>query len=268
MKLASFEKLAVLWSITVGFVQGQEVHEVNHGAFEDASLPEQQFLRKAKQGDSLTNATFSDQEWQGEASKPFWVNNHRWASREAFFEGGGRCHTREGTTEEKENNLKLLQTWEAGDDHHRHLQGAVVPVNFIIFSSSSGIGEVTQQQITSQMAVLNAAYAASSFSFYVFNIQRVRSDAFFNCDYDNEAFKIGYRRGGAESMNVYLCNPVGGELGWATFPWMGASAWDDGVVVNYASLPGGTLAPYNLGDVSGSSDFIGGGQSCVPNNCV
>jgi hypothetical protein len=50
------------------------------------------------------------------------------------------------------------------------------------------------------------------------------------------------------SLNLYTCKPGQGLLGWATFPWnlAGASS-KDGVVVHYASLPGGSLAPFNLG---------------------
>jgi hypothetical protein len=257
MKFATIQNIAAFLITSAGFVQSHGIHEGNLGTFDEDSLAGQQFLRKAKQDGSLPNTTLKDKEWHGNDDKPFWVNNYRWESRKAFFEGGGRCHTREPTAEEKEQNAKVLRKWHDGDEKHRHLQGSFnVPVNVVVFTSSSGIGDVTQQQIDTQIAVLNAAYNPY-FVFYVFNIQRIRNTALFNCDYNNDTpIKTGNRRGGAETMNLYLCDPVGGDLGWATFPSSGASNWDDGVVLNYATLPGGTLAPYNLGDVSGSSDII------------
>ncbi|WP_315816105.1 M43 family zinc metalloprotease [Paraflavitalea speifideaquila] len=58
--------------------------------------------------------------------------------------------------------------------------------------------------------------------------------------------------GGADSwdptryLNIWLTNISGGILGYATFPG-GSVAAEQGVVVLYSSVPGGSAAPYNKG---------------------
>ena len=60
--------------------------------------------------------------------------------------------------------------------------------------------------------------------------------------------KAALRQGTAKDLNLYTNAPGGGLLGWATFPWDYASApLLDGVVVWYASFPGGAASPYHEG---------------------
>jgi hypothetical protein len=61
--------------------------------------------------------------------------------------------------------------------------------------------------------------------------------------------KRALHRGGSRTLNIYLNEPGGGLLGWATFPqWYANRKKMDGVVINQASLWGGPAAPYNRGD--------------------
>jgi len=51
------------------------------------------------------------------------------------------------------------------------------------------------------------------------------------------------------SPNVYTCSPAGGLLGWATLPSNAKSlTTQDGIVLNFRMLPGGSFSPYNVGD--------------------
>jgi len=121
-------------------------------------------------------------------------------------------------------------------------------------------GDVSQQLIDDQIAVLNAAYAgqtggsATPFTFSLAGVTRTDNASWFNtCDVaSTEAeMKGALRVGGPGTLNLYTCNPGGGLLGWATFPsWYAGAPSDDGVVVLYSSLPGGGAAPYDLGDTA------------------
>ena len=60
------------------------------------------------------------------------------------------------------------------------------------------------------------------------------------------------RKGGAASLNVYsvgfITSSNGDLLGYATFPWSySGSPQNDGVVILYSTVPGGTATHYNLG---------------------
>ena len=131
----------------------------------------------------------------------------------------------------------------------------VVPVYVHRIHASNGTGgAVTASQITQQIGVLNAAYSPSGFSFSLAATDDSNNDAWYattNGTSDETAMKTALRKGGSNALNLYLNNMGGGLLGWATFPNNYASQPNmDGVVALFTSLPGGTAAPYNLGDTA------------------
>jgi hypothetical protein len=129
----------------------------------------------------------------------------------------------------------------------------VIPVYVHRIHASSGSGGgVTNAQITTQLNVLDAAYAASGFSFTLAATDDSNNDAWYTATPGTNAekqMKAALRKGGSNALNFYTNNMGQGLLGWATFPSSYASRpTDDGVVVLFSSLPGGSAAPYNLGD--------------------
>jgi hypothetical protein len=136
------------------------------------------------------------------------------------------------------------------------VSGGVINVYFHVISQGSGEanGDLSAQTIQSQIDILNAAYMSSGWSFNLVATDRTENATWFNtCDSSSaeSAMKNTLRQGSADDLNVYSCNAGGGLLGWATFPSSyNSSPKMDGVVLLYASLPGGSAAPYNLGDTA------------------
>ncbi len=130
--------------------------------------------------------------------------------------------------------------------------GGVISVYFHVVDDGVN-GAVSDADIAAQLQVLNGAYAGTGWSFNLVATDRTTNAAWFNNCYGSgeDPMKSALRQGSADDLNLYTCNPSGGLLGWATFPSSYTSApSDDGVVLLYSSLPGGSAAPYNLGDTA------------------
>jgi hypothetical protein len=130
----------------------------------------------------------------------------------------------------------------------------VIPVYVHVIHRSDGSGgAVTTAQINNQIAVLNAAYAPSSFSFALTAVDHSNNNTWYTTTggSSERQMKTALRRGGSNALNMYTNEMGGGLLGWATFPSSYASdPAMDGIVLLFSSLPGGTAAPYNLGDTA------------------
>lgn len=126
-----------------------------------------------------------------------------------------------------------------------------VPVWFHVIRNNSGQGDVSDQRLAAQLAVLNDAYNEYGFTFVHAGTTRTNNTTWYTATGGNaeKQMKNALRRGGPETLNFYTNNMGGGLLGWATFPSdYKKNAKMDGVVVLNASLPGGSAAPYNQGD--------------------
>jgi hypothetical protein len=135
----------------------------------------------------------------------------------------------------------------------------------------------SSQQIYNQVAVLNQRYAGTGFQFRLVGIDRWRQAYWFYYAGPNTVYqtqmKNYLRKGGKATLNVYSVGFVNiaqqvsligksaitrgtacsrdslsqGLLGYATFPWQVGNLRDDGIVLLYTAIPGGTKAGYTGG---------------------
>ncbi|MGW1769449.1 zinc metalloprotease [Streptomyces sp. NPDC002073] len=137
----------------------------------------------------------------------------------------------------------------------------VIPVYWHVISKDETVegGNVSDNAIAKQMSVLNDAFASTGFAFELQATTRTVEAEWYIITRDGSSqnsMKEALRVGGAGALNVYSVGSIMDELGekeetgYSTFPSSYQSApKDDGVVISYATMPGGTFAPYNLGHV-------------------
>lgn len=126
-----------------------------------------------------------------------------------------------------------------------------IPVYVHVIRDNAGNGDVSDSRIASQISVLNAAYAPYNYQFNLVATTRTNNSTWYTSTggTSETQMKNALRQGSADDLNIYCNNMGGGLLGWATFPSSYASnPKKDGVVILSASMPGGSAAPYNLGD--------------------
>jgi hypothetical protein len=137
-----------------------------------------------------------------------------------------------------------------------------IPVAFHVINNGKGIanGDIPLSQVQAQVKVLNEAFAGSTggantpFRFALKTVTRTTNAEWYTMGYGSRAERVAkaaLHTGGANTLNVYSANLGGGLLGWATWPWAYEEHPElDGIVILYSSVPGGTEAPYNLGDTA------------------
>ncbi|KAH8830623.1 metalloprotease [Flagelloscypha sp. PMI_526] len=122
-------------------------------------------------------------------------------------------------------------------------------------TSLSG-GYVPDSQLTAQTDVMNAAYSNMGITWVTANITRTLNANWFTTagpsNSQQTAMKTALRTGGKADLNVYTVGFQSGAgaglLGYSTFPSSYSSApTDDGVVMLYSSVPGGSTTNYNEG---------------------
>jgi hypothetical protein len=134
--------------------------------------------------------------------------------------------------------------------------GAAIPVYVHVMAAKDGSGDVTRSQVRRQVDVLNTTFSggestAAADTGFTFSLAGI--DRYYNNTWHKDGASAKYRKqtrqGGADALNVWLVDFK--YLGIATFPWDYAKQPGiDGIRVHYDSLPGGSIANYNLGETA------------------
>ncbi len=180
-----------------------------------------------------------------------------WVSQRAFIESGARCGTRDVDEEEQaEIETEAAMRLSGRERRMPLVSGGTVNVYFHVIDKGTGIanGDIPDSMITGQIDVLNAAYAPWGWTFNLVSTDRTTNATWYTMTPGStaeRAAKTALRQGTAADLNIYSAGIGGGLLGWSTFPSdYPKNPSYDGVVVLYSSLPGGSAAPYNLGDTA------------------
>jgi len=196
-----------------------------------------------------------------ERDRPFTLGGVTYESQAAFIAGGGRCGTVARGRGIRTPAPEQIQRWLA---EQRLPAGGVIPVAFHVISGPRGEGDVPEAWLDAQIVALNRAYAGldyagnpvagaavTGYTFQKASVSRTHDNQWFHMTPGSRAefvAKTTLTVYPPATLNLYTCGPGHRLLGWATFPWELADNQNmDGVVIHYASLPGGPLAPYNLG---------------------
>lgn len=151
--------------------------------------------------------------------------------------------------------LEVLQLKRALDSQPRFQRRArtadstlQIPVVLHIVTSTRGQGAVAQSQIDAQLAVLNAAFIPHGFSFRIDASDTTANDRWFT-GMDDYRMMDQLAVDPERYLNIFLSNSSDGTLGSASLPWSYEPGdHQDGAIINYTTLPGGSAAPYDEGD--------------------
>lgn len=167
---------------------------------------------------------------------------------------GRACATVEPTGEEQAAVASAIKAYAL--QYGANAVGGQIKVAWhVIYSGSTG--NIPQSQIDASIAELNKAYSGfyggvnTGYTFVLASVSRTNSRQWFTMTPGSSKetnAKNALATDVTHRLNVYSCSPGQGLLGWAYFP----NSYPEGnkkhgVVIHYGSVPGGYLAPFNLG---------------------
>lgn len=193
------------------------------------------------------------------SDQPYVFNGTVFKNQEDFLQNG-RCGTAkltEAQIADIERQVAVFRENQkaANRGFQTDVTGGTINVYWHVINNGTSLsqGNIPDSQITAQINVLNAAYGPWGWQFTLAGTDRTTNASWYTCSGGTceTEMKNALRIGTGDDLNIYSNNMGGGLLGWATFPSSYASnPKNDGVVILFSSVPGGTAAPYNLGDTA------------------
>jgi hypothetical protein len=148
----------------------------------------------------------------------FRVGKFNWKTREAFEAAGARCVSSKPSLRQVEQSDEILYDYRKRTGSNRRLAAAVkqIPVYFHVIKPSNGRGgDVSDAQITDQIAVLNASFRGvaawqGDFEFTYKGKTTTQSSSYYGASIGTNAerkMKSDLREGGANALNIYTSEP-------------------------------------------------------------
>lgn len=168
---------------------------------------------------------------------------------------GRRCGcSRPSYVERQQVAARRISFQDANRTYDGIVAPVTIPVRFVHITDGAS-GGISASQRTKQLDVLNTAFQPHRVTFsHQEDAVVVHDDsAWFNMAHhsvEERQAKAALGEQQEKMLNFYTTNG-GNLLGWATFPWyLEGDPIMDGIVVLYSALPGGSAAPYNLGQTA------------------
>lgn len=166
---------------------------------------------------------------------------------------GVRCATRTPSDFEKTLISKATMDYVRANGAAHRQTTLQIPVVFHVVTNRRGRFDVTDAQIQRQIQVLNDSFGAHGFQFNLQEIRRYKDKFAKKCLRARQERKFKRRNAvdPTHTLNIYTCKPAQGVLGYAYVPSDAPESSSlHGVVLMYASLPGGGAVPYDEGDTA------------------
>ena len=125
--------------------------------------------------------------------------------------------------------------------------GTIVVAFHVLHDGPTGL--LTLAEVDAQIAELNANFAPNGYQFVLGQVDFTNNPAWFNLQTyaDELAIKQALALYPAQTLNIYSCMPYG-YLGFSYYPFsFPENSIEHCVFIDYRTLPGGVLAPYDLG---------------------